>query len=47
MKLKCIIIDDEPVARKLLREFIEEIDLPVACSRSRKPFEDYAVAERQ
>ncbi len=26
MKLKCIVIDDEPVARKLLQEFIEEID---------------------
>jgi DNA-binding LytR/AlgR family response regulator len=26
MKLKCIIIDDEPVARRLLQEFIEEID---------------------
>jgi DNA-binding LytR/AlgR family response regulator len=26
MKLKCIIIDDEPIARKVLREFIEEID---------------------
>jgi DNA-binding LytR/AlgR family response regulator len=26
MTLKCIIIDDEPVARKILREFIEEID---------------------
>lgn len=26
MKLKCIIIDDEPVARKILLEFIEEID---------------------
>lgn len=26
MKLKCMIIDDEPVARKLLQEFIEEID---------------------
>jgi DNA-binding LytR/AlgR family response regulator len=25
MKLKCIIIDDEPVARKVLQEFIEEI----------------------
>lgn len=25
MKLKCIIIDDEPVARKILQEFIEEI----------------------
>ncbi len=26
MKLKCIVVDDEPVARKLLMEFIEEID---------------------
>lgn len=26
MKLKCIIIDDEPVARKILKEFIDEID---------------------
>jgi DNA-binding LytR/AlgR family response regulator len=26
MKLKCIIIDDEPVARKVLQEFIEDID---------------------
>jgi DNA-binding LytR/AlgR family response regulator len=26
MKLKCIIIEDEPVARKILKEFIEEID---------------------
>jgi DNA-binding LytR/AlgR family response regulator len=26
MKLKCIIIDDEPIARKVLQEFIEDID---------------------
>ena len=26
MKLKCIIVDDEPIARKVLQEFIEEID---------------------
>src|SRR4051812_23119549 len=26
MKLKCIIIDDEPIARKVLQEFIGEID---------------------
>jgi DNA-binding LytR/AlgR family response regulator len=26
MKLKCIVIDDEPIARKLVQEFIEEID---------------------
>jgi two-component system, LytTR family, response regulator len=26
MKMKCIIVDDEPPARKVLQEFIEEID---------------------
>ncbi len=26
MKLKCLIIDDEPIARKLLTEYIEETD---------------------
>jgi DNA-binding LytR/AlgR family response regulator len=26
MKLKCIIVDDEPIARKVLQEFTEEID---------------------
>ena len=26
MKLKCIIVDDEPIARKVLQEFLEEID---------------------
>ena len=26
MKLKCIIIDDEPIARKVLQEFVEEIE---------------------
>ncbi len=25
MKLKCVIIDDEPIARKILQEFVEEI----------------------
>ena len=26
MKLKCLIIDDEPIARKLIQEYLEEID---------------------
>jgi DNA-binding LytR/AlgR family response regulator len=26
MKLKCLVIDDEPIARKLLQEYIEETD---------------------
>ena len=25
MKLKCLIVDDEPVARKVLREYIDDI----------------------
>src|SRR5882757_6152118 len=25
-KLKCIIVDDEPVARKILREFVEQVN---------------------
>lgn len=26
MKLKCIIVDDEPVARKILQEFVEDVE---------------------
>ena len=26
MKLKCIIVDDEPMARKVLEEYIEETE---------------------
>ena len=41
MRLRCIIIDDEPVARKLLREYIE--DIQKFCDREYKelriPFE--------
>jgi len=37
MKLKCIIIDDEPVARKLLREFIEEIDYLELAAEAENP----------
>lgn len=25
-KIKCIIVDDEPVARKIIREFVEEVN---------------------
>ena len=37
MKLKCIIIDDEPVARKVLQEFIEEIDYLVLLGQADNP----------
>jgi DNA-binding LytR/AlgR family response regulator len=37
MKLKCIIIDDEPVARKILQEFIEEIDYLELAGQAESP----------
>jgi DNA-binding LytR/AlgR family response regulator len=37
MKLKCIIIDDEPVARKILQEFIEEIDYLQLAGQAENP----------
>ncbi len=37
MKLKCIIIDDEPVARKVLQEFIEEIDYLELAGQAENP----------
>jgi len=37
MKLKCIIIDDEPIARKILQEFIEEIDFLELAGQAENP----------
>lgn len=37
MKLKCIIIDDEPVARKIVQEFIEEIDFLALVGEAANP----------
>ena len=37
MKLKCIIIDDEPVARKVLQGFIEEIDFLELTGQAENP----------
>jgi len=37
MKLKCIIIDDEPVARKILQEFIEEINFLELVGQAESP----------
>ena len=37
MKLKCIIIDDEPIARKVLSEFIEEIDYLELAGQAENP----------
>jgi DNA-binding LytR/AlgR family response regulator len=37
MKLKCIIIDDEPVARKILKEFVEDIDFLEVVGEAENP----------
>jgi DNA-binding LytR/AlgR family response regulator len=37
MKLKCIIIDDEPIARKVLQEFIEDIDFLELIGQAENP----------
>jgi len=37
MKLKCIIIDDEPIARKLIEEFIEDIDYLELAGQAENP----------
>jgi len=37
MKLKCIIIDDEPVARKVLQEFIEDIEFLELVGQAENP----------
>ena len=37
MKLKCLIVDDEPVARKVLQEFIEDIDYLELAGQAENP----------
>ena len=37
MKLKCIIIDDEPIARKLIEEFVEDIDFLELVGQAENP----------
>ena len=37
MKIKCIIIDDEPIARKLLEEFIMELDFLELIGKAENP----------
>ncbi|HEY4323884.1 MAG TPA: LytTR family DNA-binding domain-containing protein [Mucilaginibacter sp.] len=37
MKLKCVIIDDEPIARKIIEEFIEDIDFLELVGQAENP----------
>lgn len=43
MKLKCIIVDDEPIARKVLQEFIEEIDYLELAGQAENPLKAMAL----
>ena len=45
MKLNCIIIDDEPVARKILQEFIEEIDYLEFAGQAENPLKAMPLLE--
>ena len=47
MKIKCIIVDDEPVARKILSEFIEEIDYLELIAKVDNPLKVGAVLSEQ
>lgn len=37
MKLKCIIVDDEPIARKVIEEFITDLDFLELCGKAENP----------
>jgi len=43
MKLKCVIIDDEPVARKVLQEFIEDIEFLELAGQAENPLKAMAL----
>ncbi len=43
MKLKCVIIDDEPIARKVLQEFVEEIDWLELAGQAENPLKAMAL----
>ena len=47
MKLKCLIIDDEPVARKLLKEYIEDIPFLDLAGEADNPLKAQAILDRE
>ncbi|MBS1512903.1 MAG: response regulator transcription factor [Bacteroidetes bacterium] len=46
MKLNCIIVDDEPIARKVLEEYIEDIDFLTLCGKAENPHKAMALLEQ-
>jgi DNA-binding LytR/AlgR family response regulator len=47
MKLTCLIVDDEPVARRLLQEFIEEIDYLELAGQAENPLKAMTILNAQ
>lgn len=47
MKLNCIIVDDEPVARKILEEYIEDIDFLQLAGKAENPLKASALLSSQ
>jgi DNA-binding LytR/AlgR family response regulator len=47
MKLKCLIIDDEPIARKVLQEYIEEIDYLELAGQAENPLKVMSILNTQ
>jgi DNA-binding LytR/AlgR family response regulator len=47
MKLKCVIIDDEPIARKVLQEYIEEIDYLELAGQAENPLKAMTLLNTQ
>ena len=47
MKLKCIIVDDEPVARKLLKEYIDDISFLEFSGVADNPLKAQAILDAQ
>ena len=43
MKLKCLIVDDEPIARKVLQEYIEEIDFLDLAGEAENPLKAMSI----
>lgn len=46
MKLKCLIVDDEPVARKLLKEYIEDIPFLEVLGEAENPLKGQGLLDR-
>src|SRR5580658_8147655 len=47
MKLRCLIIDDEPIARKVLQEYIEEIDYLELAGEAENPLKAMSILNMQ